>query len=209
MEWQHNHILVHRDDTFLQQPGAITIYNDPMYVSGWNPFTKNPLMTCHPHKMTAEKYNIVGTQAMKSMNSGKCCKISWDFDVHLGWHHQSIRASQNHQKLAKTLKKTSHFSLSTVPDDGLAPLGARPSAGAVMTKFYIYIYGTSTQRFDMTKNIILTSNICLYIMWFNLAECMVDFKGIYIYKDFYCWSRQKHPKVNWKVCNAICNKNRS
>ena len=29
----------------------------------------------------------------------------------------------------------SNFSVSTVPADGIAPLGAKPSAGTVMTKF--------------------------------------------------------------------------
>ena len=36
-------------------------------------------------------------------------------------------------------KETTWFVINTVPADGLAPLGARPSAGTVMTKFGFYI----------------------------------------------------------------------
>ena len=34
----------------------------------------------------------------------------------------------------------SNFSVSAVPADGLAPLGARASAGAVMTKYGTFVY---------------------------------------------------------------------
>ena len=44
------------------------------------------------------------------------------------------------------LKKKSNFAVMTVPADGLAPLGARPSAGTVMTKFkLVHVYRTNTQ----------------------------------------------------------------
>ena len=51
----------------------------------------------------------------------------------------------------------SEFVVSTVPADGLAPLGARPSAGTVMTNIrsyiytYTYIYGTGIWRIKTSK----------------------------------------------------------
>ena len=45
-------------------------------------------------------------------------------------------------------EKMSHYLVSTVPEDGLAPLGARPSVGTVMITFGFLIYKGITLVFS-------------------------------------------------------------
>ena len=76
----------------------------------------------------------------------KCLNIWQDFSVHFRRCHKSVKGHKilESQLNLKENKNMSTFSVSTVTVDGLAPLGARTSAGKVMTKFgshiYIYIY---------------------------------------------------------------------
>ena len=63
--------------------------------------------------------------------------------------------------------------VSTVPADALAPLGARATAGAVMTNFDSYIYGTSTWRVNLAVSqdcvdvteLFLEEDICFEKKW--------------------------------------------
>ena len=52
----------------------------------------------------------------------------------------SANVSHSHWKPAKIERKHVYFSVSTVPADDLAPLGARAFAGAVMTQFGSWVY---------------------------------------------------------------------
>ena len=60
----------------------------------------------------------------------KCCKVLLDPVGHFEWHHVVYKGAM----------VSSKFSSINVPVDGLAPLGARTSAGTVMTRFRCHIF---------------------------------------------------------------------
>ena len=58
------------------------------------------------------------------------------------------RVTENHANQRNFQEILSNYVIMTVPADGLAPLGARPSADTVMTKFSSCIYtGPALQEF--------------------------------------------------------------
>ena len=69
-----------------------------------------------------------------------------------------------------------NFEVITVPADGLAPLGARPSAGTVMTKFGSCIHGTDSPRMNM-EEIIWSHSIkifCHIMTYFIMHTCILS-----------------------------------
>ena len=91
-------------------------------------------------------------------------KVHWD-DVMLMWHHCEIMCQfewyflickshiQNH---CNSQRKYQPFVLITVPADGLAPLGARPSA-CTMIIYYIYLWDWHLKSPARSEFIILIS----------------------------------------------------
>ena len=86
---------------------------------------------CWPFCDMTAPFNI------KGWYSERYCKIPWSIlnEIHKIW------IINNHRKLDKIM---SIFSVSTVPGNGLTPLGATTSAGTVMT-----IYKTSAWRAEL------------------------------------------------------------
>ena len=113
----------------------------------------------------------------------KCCDILWDLFGYFEW----CLIKENMYKIIDSQRKVDvivlNFVVSTGLADGLAPLGARPSASSVMTKTCpVYIYWTSTWKVrSSSHNTTWTDKLCgikLYRYDFSIISVVIPSSAI-------------------------------
>ena len=115
-------------------------------------------------------------------------KVPWDFfrvssDVLNDWWIWWLRGNWWASKHGKNIY---NFEVITVPADGLAPLGARPSAGTVMTKFGSCIHGTDSPRINMEE-----------IVWSHSIEIFCHIYGLFYHAYLYfIWVKHREVQMN-------------
>ena len=81
------------------------------------------------------------------------------------FYEYSLSTKLHSKCCQRNLNSITNFRVIIVPADGLAPLGARPSAGTMLTQVLVpYIYGGGTLRYSLQLSITV-----LLVVWYVLG----------------------------------------
>ena len=78
-------------------------------------------------------YSVLGVEHLNTQSASRYCETSAAIMNYVIYHKN---VGQDHWTLRNLEENISRIIVSTVVADGLAPLGARPSAGTMMTRFW-------------------------------------------------------------------------